>query len=730
MKNLKIFNSAETPNLAGKSPNSELINAANSINIPKINASLEIEWTEHKSADGRKFFYNHKTKESTWEKPDTLKTAEELQCVWSEYFNKEGRAYYYNSKTKKSQWEKPKEYIEMIERKKKMQDIEEQNKLNEFIQTQKLNIPSNLSSMLEQTNSSGNINVASNIGLPPGSAGVINSSLQMPKAIAPLGPIPLNPMNPLASLNANIRSINALSEIEIKIRESEEKKINPNIDLDNLPKEEAYKLFKDMLRRAGITSTWKWEDCERVLQSEAIWKCIKTFHEKRNLFNEYIKDCKTRDRDEQQLKRDKLRSKFRQMLEEDFAITSDTKFNEIIKKFCTDERWRSIDERDREELFQDYLDDLEKKETEEKRIQRETKMRNFRKILEEKRLPSSTKWREICLNFKDDMLFNSMEKLDRLKTFTEYITELETKEKNERDWNRKLLEYKNRENFRDFLQTLTDKSEVISKTKWKHFVFKLKDNPVYVALLGQEGSTPKDLFDDVVSILKEDYKRNKDVLKKILKVNSIKFMSNTSFEDFASRLKGYDDFNNIREEMRYMLWNNLTHKLREKEKEFVKNEKKSLKKLESFIKKKTNLTAETEFDEVYTQAKSHSRFLLLSPEKIREVFEKLKDLLNKGELVIEKAENDTSSESGQIKKKKSKKKKNRKKKKRVSEESINSGSNAEIASYKKARSEDNAQINSEEEKSETNSKRNLRSSSKRHKGNEEVDEKEPGETSD
>lgn len=679
-----------------------------------------MEWTEHKTAEGKRFFYNHKTKESTWEKPDTLKTAEELQCDWSEYFNKEGRAYYYNSKTKKSQWEKPKEYVEMIERKKRMQEHEEQNKLNEFIQHQKLNIPTNISNLIEANNPASLQQLTPGISLLP--------NAQLPQ-------IPL-PKQTNRKVNANL---SALSEIEIKIRENEEKKFNPNIDLEKLPKEEAYKLFKDMLRRAGITSTWKWEDCERVLNNESIWKIIKTFKERRNLFDEYIKECKTRERDEQQLKRDKLRSKFRQMLEEDHSISSDTKFSDAIKRLCSDERWRAIDERDREDLFQDYLDDLEKRENEDKRIQRETKMRAFKRILEEKRLPSSTKWKEICLNFKDDPFFNSMEKIDRLKVFSDYVTELENKEKAERDWSRKLNEYHNRESFRDYLQNAVDKNEINSKTKWRNFVYQIKNDENYLNLLGQEGSTPKDLFDDVVSILKEDYKRNKDTLKKILKLNSIKFHSETSYEEFEKKLSEFTDFSSIREEMRFILWNNLTQKLKEKEKEFAKNERKALKKIESFIKKKINLTNETEFEEVLNQVKSHSRFLLLQPEKIRTVFDKLKDLLSKGELVLEKNPDDTSSESGQIKKKKSKKKKNKKKKKRNTEDS-EEGSNeeAENASYKRSKLDDTQQNHSELDEGEirkniNKEKKNFNTDKSKSESlvkNAYIDEKEPGETSE
>lgn len=37
------------------------------------------EWTEHKSPDGRTYYYNNVTKQSLWEKPDELKTIAEVR---------------------------------------------------------------------------------------------------------------------------------------------------------------------------------------------------------------------------------------------------------------------------------------------------------------------------------------------------------------------------------------------------------------------------------------------------------------------------------------------------------------------------------------------------------------------------------------------------------------------------------------------------------------------------
>lgn len=84
--------------------------------IPPFTGPPNSEWSEHKAPDGRIYYYNSITKQSSWEKPDELKTpAEKLmsQCPWKEYRSDTGKVYYHNVNTKESRWEAPPEFIEM-----------------------------------------------------------------------------------------------------------------------------------------------------------------------------------------------------------------------------------------------------------------------------------------------------------------------------------------------------------------------------------------------------------------------------------------------------------------------------------------------------------------------------------------------------------------------------------------------------------------------------------------
>jgi hypothetical protein len=69
-------------------------------------------WSELKAPDGRAYYYNSETGETTYDKPLALQTVEERslgRCPWSEFKDAEGRTYYYHADTKQSQWTEPEE---------------------------------------------------------------------------------------------------------------------------------------------------------------------------------------------------------------------------------------------------------------------------------------------------------------------------------------------------------------------------------------------------------------------------------------------------------------------------------------------------------------------------------------------------------------------------------------------------------------------------------------------
>ncbi|VAI41732.1 unnamed protein product [Triticum turgidum subsp. durum] len=85
-----------------------------SASVPPVSSTepSSADWQEHSSGDGKKYYYNKRTKQSSWEKPAELMTPLEradASTEWKEFTTAEGRKYYYNKVTKQSKWSIPDE---------------------------------------------------------------------------------------------------------------------------------------------------------------------------------------------------------------------------------------------------------------------------------------------------------------------------------------------------------------------------------------------------------------------------------------------------------------------------------------------------------------------------------------------------------------------------------------------------------------------------------------------
>jgi len=69
------------------------------------------KWTEHKTAEGRTFFQNEKTGNTSWERPAAAAStaAVAASSKWTEHRTAEGQAYFLNEETGKTSWERPAE---------------------------------------------------------------------------------------------------------------------------------------------------------------------------------------------------------------------------------------------------------------------------------------------------------------------------------------------------------------------------------------------------------------------------------------------------------------------------------------------------------------------------------------------------------------------------------------------------------------------------------------------
>ena len=353
---------------------------------------------------------------------------------------------------------------------------------------------------------------------------------------------------------------------------------------------------------------------------------------------------KNKEREEIYLKREKNKAKFRQLLSEDNTINSDSTYTEARSRLSYDERWRAVDEKEREDVFEDYIDLIYKKEEDEWKKEREVKKKLFLEKLKFKKIKSDTLWKNICIEFKDDPVFASMEKIDRIQAFADYITTLEAEEKREKKEKEKYQGYLNREKFRELLQISVEEKKLNMDTKWREYVSEIKDREEYLNMLGQEGSTPLELFQDKIYELKKDYKKVKKIFKEIITKNKIEIKYKISFEEFDNLISQYREGKIISIDMKKLLYEHIKKKLEEKEIIHNKHSNNIANKLYSYLqRKKLILRDDCPFDEAYEKIKKLKKFENLSESNVREGYSILKQLI-KEKPIVNDDENEINEE--------------------------------------------------------------------------------------
>jgi len=135
-------------------------------------------------------------------------------------------------------------------------------------------------------------------------------------------------------------------------------------------KEEGKAAFKELLEEKNVGTTWTWDVVMRGIISDDRYSALKTNGEKKAALSEYQADKVKRVREEKREMERNRRNAFVEMLREAGSkIESKTRFRDAFMQLGVDPRWRAVaDKRDQENLFEDYLKEVETREREQATI--------------------------------------------------------------------------------------------------------------------------------------------------------------------------------------------------------------------------------------------------------------------------------------------------------------------------------------------------------------------------
>lgn len=454
-------------------------------------AQLSSDWQEHTSSDGRRYYYNKKTKQSSWLKPVELMTPVEradASTAWKEYTTPEGRKYFYNKVTKQSKWTIPDEVKFAREQAERggIQPAKVESIAASLVPAAtsppSFEVPTSTASTTDSAPVT-SVPVASSpfpVNIDVSSVNPLGMKASVSPSIAatPSAGIPSNPLlgstnmlnisTPATPLPASSVVVNDITDTTEKTTKSNDESISfsnvgdgPDIasqDLDEVKKDntsvvksnlspleekpileepmiyanktEAKNAFKCLLESSNVESDWTWEQAMRVIINDKRYGALKTLGERKHAFNEYLGERKKKELEDRRIKQKKEREDFLKMLEESQELASSTKWSKAVIMFEDDERFNAIERmRDREDLFEAYMVELRKKKKAKAAEEHKRNVMEYKSFLEScDFIKANSQWRKVQDRLEDDERCSRLDKFDRLKIFQDYINELEKEE--------------------------------------------------------------------------------------------------------------------------------------------------------------------------------------------------------------------------------------------------------------------------------------------------------------
>ncbi|XP_060128105.1 pre-mRNA-processing factor 40 homolog B isoform X4 [Zootoca vivipara] len=565
-------------------------------------APVKPSWTEHRAPDGRVYYYNSETKQSSWEKPDELKSKAELllsHCPWREYRSETGKPYYYNTQSKESRWTRPRDLddIEALIKEEEEEAERQQQPQQPEAPPSGPESPAPSSAATSDTEGTGGIEGQETAGTEGG---------------------PTVAEEEIASSGD-------------PVRRDEEERGTGNAWSN---KEEAKQAFKELLKDKGVPASASWEQAMKLISTDPRFSALPKPSEKKQAFNAYKAQRDKEEKEEARLRAKEAKEELQRFLEQHSKMSSITRYRKAEQMFGELEVWAVVPERDRKEIYDDVLFFLAKKEKEHAKQLRKRNIQALKSILDSmSRVSFQTTWSEAQQflmdnpSFAEDEDLQNMDKEDALICFEEHIRTLEREEEEERERGRlreRRQQRKNREAFQAFLDELHESGRLHSMSTWMELYPSLSTDRRFANMLGQPGSTPLDLFKFYVEDLKARFHDEKKIIKDILKDRSFSVEINTTFEDFAHVIS-FDkraatlDAGNIK-----LTFNSLLEKAEAREREREKEETRKMRRKEAAFKSMLRQAApplepNTAWDEVRERFVNNVAFeqITLESERIR-----------------------------------------------------------------------------------------------------------------
>jgi pre-mRNA-processing factor 40 len=298
--------------------------------------------------------------------------------------------------------------------------------------------------------------------------------------------------------------------------------------------EEAESAFIKLLRRCNVQPDWTWEQAMRATIKDPQFRALKDPRDRRAAFDKHAAEVRMQERDRAKERFAKLRTDFYTMLKSHPEIKHYSRWETIRPIIEGETIFRSTnDENERRQLFEEYILDLKKDHVEQEAVTRKAAMDDLANILKALELEPYARWSEVHNvlqaneKIQNDDKFKTLSKSDILTAFENHIKSLERTFNDARQQHKAAKarrERHSREKYLDLLKELRSQGKIKAGSKWMQIHALIQEDPRYVAMLGQSGSTPLDLFWDMVEEEERSLRGPRNDVLDVLDVSRLKLV--------------------------------------------------------------------------------------------------------------------------------------------------------------------------------------------------------------
>ncbi|EER30077.1 hypothetical protein D8B26_007365 [Coccidioides posadasii str. Silveira] len=460
-----------------------------------MGSTAPLLWQEARNSEGRVYYYNVQTKATQWAKPFELMTPSERALAnqpWKEYTAEGGRKYWYNTETKKSSWEMPDIYKTALAQ---AQDSSPRQPLGPsgFVAGGIINVPTYLSQRERVDHERNHGDRRAMYGASDANGAVVGAQ-------------PAEPDYPAF--------------------------------------EDAEAAFMKLLKRHGVQADWSWEQAIRAVIKDPQYRALKDPRDRKAAYEKYVAEVLAQEKDRAKERLTKLRMDFGTMLRRHPEITHFSRWKTIRPIIQSETIFRSTsDEIERRQFYEEYILELKRDHSEMEAKMRKTAKEDLAEILRVLDLEPYTRWSEaqelIRSNerIQSETQFRTLTQSDILTAFENHIKSLErtfNDAKQQLKANRSRRERQNRDKFVGLLQDLRHQGKIKAGSKWMDIFPFIQEDVRYTSMLGQPGSTPLDLFWDIVEEEERSLRGPRNDILDVLDDKRYELTLKTTFEEFAS----------------------------------------------------------------------------------------------------------------------------------------------------------------------------------------------------